>query len=97
MPGRGWHSIRRKFATELKGREPERPVRARRLGGSPHDLGVLPAPDPDTMRVAQNRGHAALGSRRLKRAGTRNWHRPRAPGKPTAPQSRYMPCGASTW
>ena len=57
MPGRGWRSIRRKFATELKGASPKDLCS---LGGWKDHNTILECyqqPDPDAMRVApENRG-----------------------------------------
>jgi integrase len=57
VPGRGWHSIRRKFATELKSASLKDLCA---LGGWKDHNTVLECyqqPDPDTMRVAlENRG-----------------------------------------
>jgi hypothetical protein len=56
VPGRGWRSIRRKFATELKGASLKDLCA---LGGwKDHTiLECYQQPDPDTMRVAlENRG-----------------------------------------
>lgn len=57
VPGRGWHSIRRKFATELKGASLKDLCA---LGGWKDHNTILECyqqPDPDTMRVAlENRG-----------------------------------------
>jgi integrase len=57
VPGRGWHSLRRKFATELKGASLKDLCA---LGGWKDHNTILECyqqPDPDTMRVAlENRG-----------------------------------------
>ncbi len=57
VPGRGWHSIRRKFATELKGASLKDLCA---LGGWKDHNTILECyqqPDPYTMRVAlENRG-----------------------------------------
>jgi hypothetical protein len=64
VPGRGWHSIRRKFATELKGASLKDLCE---LGGWKDHNPILKCyqqPDPETMRVAlENRG-------RLRSVGT---------------------------
>jgi len=57
VPGRGWHPLRRKFATQLKGASLEDLCA---LGGWKDHNTVLKCyqqPDPDAMRVAlANRG-----------------------------------------
>jgi hypothetical protein len=57
VPGRGWHSLRRKFATELKAVSL---TDLCALGGWKDHNTVLKCyqqPDPETMRVAlENRG-----------------------------------------
>jgi len=65
VPGRGWHSIRRKFATELKGASLKDLCA---LGGWKDHNTILKCyqqPDPDTMRVALEK----RGTLRSVRAG----------------------------
>jgi len=79
VPGRGWHSLRRKFATELKA------VNLKDLcalgGWKDHNtiLKCYQQPDPDTMRVAlENRGTLRSVSASWAEVET-NWHQELAP------------------